>query len=317
MLKRFLLVAAVLCLAAPAEAQGWPTRTVRLIVNIAPGGIGDVVARVIGKSLSDTMDQQFIVENWGDGTGYVGAQAVAAAAPDEYTFLVSAGSTMLITPHIVGRTNFIPVDELLPVAPTVRTTLTLIVHSNFPAEDFKTFIDYAKANPGKVNYGSAGTGTGLHIAGEMLRRSTGADFLHVPFRGAGPALNDLLGGHVDFMFDPGVGREHTKAGRVKLLATTSSARLPDFPNAPTFTELGVDVHSGPYFGFYAPKGVASEIVLRLNAEIGAAIKTPDVRQRLEAMGLEITTMPPAEFATYVKAQNLRYAALVKELGIKQ
>jgi tripartite-type tricarboxylate transporter receptor subunit TctC len=271
MLKRLCVFAVAMCLTSAALAQTWPTRTVRLIVNIAPGGIGDVVARVIGKSLSDTLGQQFIVENRGDGTGYVGAQAVAAANPDGYTFLVSAGSTMLITPHIVGRTDFVPVDELLPVAPTVRTTLTLIVRSNFPANDFKEFLAHAKANPGKVSYGSAGTGTGLHIAGEMLRRATKIDFLHVPFRGAGPALNDLLGGHVDFMFDPGVGREHSKAGRVRLLATASTTRMADFPNAPTFTELGLDVDSGPYFGFYAPKGLSPEIVQRLNSEIGTAI----------------------------------------------
>jgi tripartite-type tricarboxylate transporter receptor subunit TctC len=315
MSRRLFLAAMVICLAAPAFAQTWPARPVRVIVNIAPGGIGDVIARLLGKSLSDSLGQQFVVENRGGGDGYIGSQAVATAAPDGYTFLVSAGSSMLITPHVSGRTDFIPIDELMAVAPTVRTTLTLATRANFPAKTFAEFIAYARTNPGKVTFGSAGNGTGLHIAGEMLKKSTRTDMLHVPFRGAGPALNDLLGGHIDFIFDPGVGLEHSKAGRLQLLATTGAKRHPDFPNAPTFKELNLDVDSGPYFGYYAPKGTSRDIVLRLNAEVNKAMQVPEVRQRLEAMGLESTQMNPDQFAAYLREQNQRYGNLVRELGL--
>jgi tripartite-type tricarboxylate transporter receptor subunit TctC len=315
MLKRLFLVAAAICLTAPAFAQAWPSRPVRVVVNIAPGGIGDVVARLLGKSISDSLGQQLVVENRGGGDGYIGAQAVASAAPDGYTFLVSAGSTMLITPHIAARPDFIPIEELLAVAPTVRTTLTLATRANFPAKTFADFIAYARSNPGKVSFGSAGNGTGLHIAGELLKKATRTDMLHVPYRGAGPALNDLLGGHIDFIFDPGVGLEHSKAGRLQLLATTGAVRHPDFPSAPTFKELGLDVDSGPYFGYYAPKGTPRDIVLRLNAEVNKAMQVAEVRQRLGAMGLEPTQMTPDHFVVYLREQNQRYGNLVRELGL--
>jgi tripartite-type tricarboxylate transporter receptor subunit TctC len=315
MTRLVFLIAIILSASGPALAQAWPTKPVRVIVNVAPGGVADVVARLLGKTLSDNLGQQFVVENRGGGEGYIGSMAVGAAAPDGYTILFSPGSSMMITPHIVPRADFVPVDELTPVAPTVRTTLSLIARSNFPAKDFAEFVAHARANPGKVNYGSAGTGTGLHIAAEQLKLAARIDVMHIPFRGAGPALNDLLGGHIDFMFDPGVGVEHSKAGRVRIYAIAGAKRHPEFPNIPTFAELGLDVDSGPYFAYYAPKGTARDLVVRLNSEVARAMQAAEVRQRLDALGLEGTQMPPGEFAEYVKVQNQRYAKLVRDLGL--
>jgi tripartite-type tricarboxylate transporter receptor subunit TctC len=315
MARLLLLIATIIGLSGPALAQAWPTKPVKVIVNVAPSGVADVTARLLGKSLSDKLGQQFVVENRGGGQGYIGSMAVGAAAPDGYTVLFSPGSSMMITPHIVPRPDFVPVDELTPVAPTVRTTLSLVARENFPAKDFAEFVAYARANPGKVNYGSAGIGTGLHIAAEQLKLATNINVMHIPFRGAGPALNDLLGGHIDFMFDPGVGIEHSKAGRLRIYAIAGAKRNPDFPDVPTFTELGADVDSGPYFGFYAPKGTPRDIVMRLNAEVNEALQVAEVRERLDAMGLEATRMTPDKFADYVKVQNQRYGKLVHDLGL--
>lgn len=309
----FLFVCA-LCVALPAQAQTWPTKPVRMIINVAPGAVVDVVARLISRHLSDTFGQQFVVESRSGGDGYIGNMAVASAK-DGHTFLHSPGTMMVITPHIVQRTDFVPLEELVPVAPTVRVTFTLLTRPDFPAKDFAEFIAYARAHPGKVSFGSAGSGTGLHITGEMLKRATQTDMLHVPYRGAGPAMNELLGGHIDFMMDPGSGREHAKAGRLKMLATAGASRHPDFPDVPTFTELRVDVDSGPYFGLYAPKGTPRDVLVRMNAEVAKALQIPEIRQRLEPLGVESTQMTLDQYGDYVRAENQRYASLVRELGL--
>lgn len=299
-----------------ALAQDWPARPVRVIVNVAPGGVGDVVARLVAASLGDTLKQPFMVENRAGGEGYIGFEAVARAEPDGYTLLFSPGSSMMITPHLVRRPDFDPVDLLVPIAPAVKTTLYLVVPPSHPARNVKEFIDYARANPGKMNFGSAGTGSGLHIAGEIFKRETGIQATHVPYKGAGPALKDLLGGVFEFMFDPGVGLGQIKAGKLRLLAVTSPRRHPDFPDAPTLDESGIkDVDGGPFFGFYSPKGMSQAIMRRLNAEVASAIQSPDVRRRLEAMGLDLARMSPDQFAAYVRAQSQRYGKLLRDFAI--
>jgi tripartite-type tricarboxylate transporter receptor subunit TctC len=299
-----------------ALAQDWPARPVRVIVNVAPGGVGDVVARLVAASLGDALKQPFLVENRAGGEGYIGFEAVARAEPDGYTLLFSPGSSMMITPHLVRRPDFDPVELLVPIAPAVKTTLYLVVSPSHPARNVKEFIDYARANPGKMNFGSAGTGSGLHIAGEIFKRETGIQATHVPYKGAGPALKDLLGGVFEFMFDPGVGLGQIKAGKLRLLAVTGPRRHPDFPDAPTLDETGIkDVDGGPFFGFYSPKGMSQAIMRRLNAEVASAIQSPDVRRRLEAMGLDLARMSPDQFAAYVRAQSQRYGKLLRDFAI--
>jgi tripartite-type tricarboxylate transporter receptor subunit TctC len=310
------LFALLVCLAAMPvlNAQEWPVRPVRVIVNVAPGGVADVSARVVGAVVADSLKQPFVIDNRAGGEGYIGFEAAARAEPDGYTLLFSPGSSMMITPHIVQRKDFAPVEMFVPVAPLVRTSLTLVVLPTHPARTLQQFIDHAKANPGKMNYGSAGTGSGLHISAELFKRVTGIQATHVPYKGAGPALKDLLGGVFEFMFDPGTGLGQVKAGKLRALAVVRSQRHPALPDVPTLEEAGIHgVDSGPYHSFYAPLKVPAAIVQRLNAEITKAVQTEAVRLRLEGMGLEIGRMTPDEFAAYVRAQNARYAKLIPEL----
>ena len=220
----------------------------------------------------------------------------------------------MMTPHIVQRKDFVAVDMFIPVAPVVRVTYTVLLPLTHPAKTLKEFLAYAKANPGKLNYGSAGTGSGMHISVEVFKRATGLQATHVPYKGAGPALKDLLGGVFDFMFDPGTGLALAKAGKLRVIAVVGSQRRPDFPDVPTLEEAGIrGVDSGPYHSFYAPLKTPMAIVQRLNGEITKAVQKEEVRRKLEGMGLEIGQMTSADFAAYVRAQNARYAKLIPEL----
>lgn len=305
-------------LAAPqAIAQSWPTKPVRVIVNVAAGGIADRVARLLGPELSQAFGQPVVVENRGGGEGYIGAEAVARS-DDGHTVLFTPGSQVMITPHIIGRTDFVPSQALVPVASTVALTMYLMVHPSVPAANVAEFVQYAKANPGKLNFGTAGTGTALHIAAEMMKREAGFQATHVPYKGAGPAMTDLLGGQVQFVFDPGVGLGHAREGRIRLLGVSSAERHPDFPNVPTMVESGYrSVDGGPLFGFYAPKGAPAALVTRLNTEVNKALNAPDMRKRLAAMGLGVQTMTPEAFAGYVRGELGRWEKLVDELGLRK
>jgi tripartite-type tricarboxylate transporter receptor subunit TctC len=287
---------------------------VRVIVNVAPGGVADVSARVVGAAVAESLKQPFVIENRGGGEGYIGFELAARAEADGYTLLFSPGSSMMMTPHIVKRKDFVPVEMFVPVAPVVRVTYTVVVPPAHPVKSLQDLLAYAKANPGKLNYGSAGTGSGMHISVEVFKRATGIQATHVPYKGAGPALKDLLGGVFDFMFDPGTGLGQVKAGKLRAIAVVGSQRRADFPDVPTLEEAGIrGVDAGPYHSFYAPLKTPAPIVQRLNAEITKAVQTPQVRGRLQGMGLEIGRMTPAEFAAYVREQNARYAKLIPEL----
>lgn len=313
---RILWLLIVLVPMSAAFAQDWPVRPVRVIVNVAPGGVSDVAARLISSVLAETLKQPFVIDNRAGGEGYIGFEAAARAEPDGYTLLFSPGSSMMITPHLVQRKDFDPVEMFVPVAPGVRTTLYLVVPPAHPAKTLAEFIAYAKANPGKMNFGSAGTGSGLHLAAELFTREAGIQAVHVPYKGAGPALKDLLGGVFEFMFDPGIGVGQIKAGKLRLLGVVSSRRRPDFPDVPTFEEAGYkQVTSGPYHSFYAPKGISPAIVQRLNAEVGKAIFTPEILRKIEAIGLEPGRMSADQFATYVRVESLRFGKLLREFGI--
>jgi len=319
MLKRSLwfLVAALVTGAVHAQSQ-WPTAPVRVIVNVAAGGVADRTARLLGARLGETLGQPFVVENRAGGDGYIGFEGVAKAAPDGQTLCFSPGSSMMISPHLVRRADFDPLKMLTPIVPTVTVPIYLVVYPAVPAQTVAEFIAYARANPGKLNYASAGNGTSPHLAGELFKRETGAGLTHVPYKGAGPALKDLLGGQVEAMFDPGIAAEHIKAGRLRILAVSGDHRLAAFPDAPTFAEAGVrGVDGGPFFGFYAPNGTPPAIIERLNREVTKLLQDPGVRQQLLAQGLELAPpMSPEAFAAYVRAESERYAKLLPELGIQ-
>jgi len=310
----FLIAAACL----PVGAQQWPSKPVRVIVNVAPGGVADVTMRVLGARLTETLGQPFLVENRAGGDGYIGFEAVGRAEPDGYTMLYSPGSSMMIAPHIVNRPDLDPTKVLTPVVPTGRVSLYVLTHPNVPVASFKEFLAYARANPGKLNYGTPGNGTSPHIATEVFNREAKVKLNHVPYKGAGPALKDLLGGVIDLTFDPGVGIAQAKAGKLRMIAVAGPNRHPDFPDVPTLEENGIrGVDGGPHFGFYATHGAPREALERLNREVIRVMQEPQVRDRFKALAVELAEpMTPEQFSAYVKGEHERYARLIPELGIK-
>ena len=316
---RRLAVAALALVAftGATQAQQWPSKPVRVIVNVAPGGVADITARVLGARLTETLGQPFVVENRAGGDGYIGFEGVARADPDGYTLVYSPGSSMMISPHIVKRADFDPVRMLTPVAATGAVSLYIIVKPDLPVNNYQEFVAYARANPGKLSYGTPGNGTSPHIAGEVYSREAGVKLNHIPYKGAGPALKDLLGGIIDSTFDPGVGLAQVKAGKLRLVAIAGPQRHPDFPDVPTLEENGIKgVDGGPYFGFYAPNGTPREIVDRLNREVQKLMQEPVVRERFKALAVDLAPpMTPEAFAAYVRAESERYGKLLKELGI--
>jgi len=298
--------------------QSWPTRPVRVIVNVAPGGVADVTARVLGARLTETLGQPFVIENRAGGDGYIGFEAVGRADPDGYSFLYSPGSSMMIAPHIVNRPDLDPTKILTPVVPTGRVSLYVLTHPNVPVSSFKEFLAYAHANPGKLNYGTPGNGTSPHIATEVFNREAKVKMNHIPYKGAGPALKDLLGGVIDLTFDPGVGLAQAKAGKLRMIVVAGPNRHPDFPDVTTLEENGIHgVDGGPHFAFYATAGAPREAIERLNREVIRLMQEPQVRERFKALAVELAEpMTPAGFAAYVKSEYDRYAKLIPELGIK-
>jgi len=301
-----------------ANAQSWPGKPVRVIVNVAPGGVADVTMRVLGARLTETLGQPFLVENRAGGDGYIGFEAVGRAEPDGYTMLYSPGSSMMIAPHIVNRPDLDPTKVLTPVVPTGRVSLYVLTHPNVPVASFKEFLAYARANPGKLNYGTPGNGTSPHIATEVFNREAKVKLNHVPYKGAGPALKDLLGGVIDLAFDPGVGIAQAKAGKLRMIVVAGPNRHPDFPDVPTLEENGIrGVDGGPHFGFYATHGAPRDAVERLNREVIRVMQEALVRERFKALAVDLAEpMTPGEFAAYVKSEHERYAKLIPELGIK-
>jgi len=291
---------------------------VRVIVNVAPGGVADVTARVLGARLTETLGQPFVIENRAGGDGYIGFEAVGRADPDGYSMLYSPGSSMMIAPHIVNRPDLDPTKVLAPVVPTGRVSLYVLTHPNVPVTNFKEFLAYARANPGKLNYGTPGNGTSPHIATEVFNREAKVKMNHIPYKGAGPALKDLLGGVIDLTFDPGVGIAQAKAGKLRMIVVAGPTRHPDFPDVPTLEENGIrGVDGGPHFAFYATAGAPREAIERLNREVIRLMQEPQVRERFKALAVELADpMTPAEFAVYVKSEYERYAKLIPELGIK-
>ena len=317
----FRLIAALAAVFAVgiAQAQQWPAKPVRVIVNVAPGGVADVTARVLSARLTETLGQPFVVENRAGGDGYIGFEAVSRSEPDGSTVLYSPGSSMMIAPHIVKRADLDPTKALVPIVPTGRVSLYVITHPKVPVNNYAEFLAYAKANPGKLNYGSPGNGTSPHIATEVYAREAGVKLNHVPYKGAGPALKDLLGGVIDFVFDPGPGIPQAKAGKVKMIAIAGPKRHPDFPDVPTLEENGIKgVDGGPHFAFYGPQGMPRDAIDRLNREVIKVMQEPQVLERFRALAVDLADpMTPQQFSGYVRSEYERYSKLIPTLGISQ
>jgi tripartite-type tricarboxylate transporter receptor subunit TctC len=317
MRKLLLVLAAAVAFGPQALAQQWPSKPVRVIVNVAPGGVADITARVLGAKLQEALGQPFVVENRPGGDGYIGFEPVARGEPDGYTLVYAPGSTVMIAPHIVNRPDLDPTKALAPVAATGSVSLYVMTHPDLPVKNFKEFLAHARANPGKLNYGTPGNGTSPHIAVEVFNREANVKLVHVPYKGAGPALKDLLGGVIHLAFDPGVGLNAARAGKLRLIAIAGPNRHPDFPDVPTLAENGIKgVDGGPYFGFYTTAGTPREPIERMNQAVAKAMQDPTVRDRFKALAVDLAEpMTPAQFGAYVRAEYQRYARLIPELGI--
>lgn len=310
------LAAATLLAAPTALAQAWPDKPVKVVVGFAPGGAADQIARLIATPLGEALGQSVVVENRPGANGNVAGDAVAKSPGDGYTLLLSSGGMVSVNPHLYPRMPFDPTKDLTPVASAARIAVYLMARNNLEAANVKDFIALVKANPGRLSYGSPGNGSSPHLAGEMFKSQAGLFAVHVPYRGAAPALNDLLGNQIDFAFDPGIGLPHARSGRLKLLAVGSSKRSPLFPDVPTLAESGLPgFDADTVFGFYAPAATPPAVVTRLNTEINKILATPAVRERLIALGGEALPLSPADFGKRGMDDSRRFGAIIKERKI--
>lgn len=316
--KLLLVLASGLAFAASAQADTYPSKPIRLIVPFAPGGTTDIVARVVGEKLGKELGQPVVIENRGGGGGSIGATAVAKAEPDGYTIGVSTISTHAVNAACNPKLGYDPIQDFAPITNMARTPNVLTVNPKFPAQDFKQFIDHVKKNPGKLSYATSGTCSIQHMVGEKFKASTGTFILHVPYRGAGPALNDLLGGQVDMMFDnlPS-SMSHIQGNKLRPLAIAWHKRLDTLPNVPTFAELGLkEVNDPAWYGLVAPAKTPDEILKKLNAAAVKVLQMPDVKERLKTSGAEAVGNSPAEHAAEIKHELEKMKNLIKKQGIK-
>ncbi|KQU89120.1 ABC transporter substrate-binding protein [Variovorax sp. Root318D1] len=318
--RRSLLVAAACALLpsvhAQTQATPWPTKPIKVVVNFPPGGAADQIARAVSQPLQEFLKQPVVVENRAGANGNVGGEAVARAPADGYTLLMSSGGMVSVNPHLYARMSFDPTKDLMPVAAAARVLVFLVTRPSLPPTNVREFITYLKANPGKLSYGSPGNGSSPHLAGEMFKSQASVFALHVPYRGAAPALQDLLAGQIDYAFDPGIGLQQVRAGKLRLLAVGSPHRSPQFPDVPTLDEAGLrGFDADTVFGFYAPAGTPPEVVAQLNAQINRALALPAVKERIAALGGEAVPGSPAEFHQRAAADSQRFGAVIRDRKI--
>ncbi|MDP1534097.1 MAG: tripartite tricarboxylate transporter substrate binding protein [Rubrivivax sp.] len=314
-----LVALAAITAASGAAAQAWPAaKPIRLIVNFPAGGSPDIIARAVAGPLSQALGQTVVVDNRSGAGGIVGSDAAAKSAPDGYTFLLSSGSAMSIVPHITPKLPFDPNKDLVPVAAGARLELFLVSRAELPFTNYADFVKHVKANPGRLSYGSPGNGTSPHIAGEMLKSQAGLFSVHIPYRGSGAALQDMLAGNIDYAFDPGIAFQHIKSGKLRLLAMGSAKRSHLYPDTPTLAELGLTgFDTGTTHGFWAPAGTPPAIVERLNREINRALTLQPVVDAIRALGADPTPMSAADFGQLIQSDSRRYMAIIKERKISQ
>jgi tripartite-type tricarboxylate transporter receptor subunit TctC len=315
-----LSAAIALAFAQPALAQSrapaWPAKSIRLVVNFAAGGSTDVIARSMAQKLAETLGHPVIVDNRVGVGGNLGLELVARSAPDGYTLLHSSDGPILINPHLFKMEVDVAKD-LLPIAPTAGAALFVIARPGIPSRNLAEFLAYARANPGKLNYGSAGNGTLQHIAIEMIMDVAKFKAVHVPYKGSQAVLVDLLGGQVDFTVDLGASIPHLKSGKLRLLAVPGKTRSPLFPDTPTLIEQGTNVDLVWISGVYAPAGTSRAIVTRLNQEIARIMQSPEAKVQLDAMAAEVLTpMSPEQFAAHQQRARDRFGVVVRQANIK-
>jgi tripartite-type tricarboxylate transporter receptor subunit TctC len=315
---RLAALAALVVFSAGAFAQAYPNKPVRMIVGFPPGGGTDVVARVISAKLSEWWGQAVAVENKPGATGTIGADSVAKSAPDGYTLIMGHVNSHAIAPNLFKKLPYDAIKDFAAVSYVGYVPNVLAVHPSVPAKSVKELVALLKSKPGQLNYASSGNGSTQHLAGEMFKQLTGTEIVHVPYKGSGDAIKDLLGGVVAMNFDtmPPV-LPHVQSGKLRGLAISTPKRLAQLPDVPTFEEEGIrgfDVTN--WYGVMAPAGTPREIVQKLNADINKAMQVPEVRSRLEAVGTQLNEQSAAQFEAFMKAEVAKYAKLIKSANIR-
>jgi tripartite-type tricarboxylate transporter receptor subunit TctC len=309
---RALAGAAALTLAGALHAQAWPSKPIRIVVGFAPGGTTDVMARVVAQSLGDSLGQTVVVDNKPGAGGNVAASEVIRAPADGYTFLIAPTSVETANPFLFKQT-ISPAKDLTPVAGVGRSQMYLVVRPQFPAKDAKEFVAYARANPGKLSYASSGSGTPPHLAGELFKQVTGVFATHIPYRGAAPALQDVMAGQADYVFDPGIAFPHVRSGKVRMLAVAGAKRSSFFPDVPTLDELGFKgAELDIWFGLWSPNGVPAEVNTRVAREVAKALALASTKTRYESLGAEPVGLDTAEFKSLLTGETRQLSALIRD-----
>jgi tripartite-type tricarboxylate transporter receptor subunit TctC len=317
-MNRLLIVLIAAAFANGAFAQSWPTKPVRIIAPFAPGGSADTLGRVVAQKLTESLKENFIVENRPGAGGVIGSEVVAKAAPDGYTLLVSGVASHAVAPALPRGTPYDPVKDFTHIALFGGPPAVLVVNPNVPAKDLKEFVALLKKEPGKYSYGSPGNGTHGQLVAELFKQLAGVDMQHVPYKGASNAVADLIAGHIPVAsttLSTAAGQIH--GGKARALAISTAKRLPDYPNVPTYAEMGYkDLVATIWFSLSGPAGMPAEIVERLNSEVRKALDAADTRERLRHEGIEPGKLSASEFSAFVASEVKRWAPVVKASGAK-
>jgi tripartite-type tricarboxylate transporter receptor subunit TctC len=317
-IARTIVAFVLLALAGGAAAQAYPAKPVRIVNPFAPGGATDQLARLMAQKLTELWGQSVVVENRPGASGAIGLEAVAKSPPDGYTLAIATQTTHAANPALYAKLPYDPVRDFAPLTLAGSTPLALMVQPALPVTDVKSLVAYLKANPGKLTYASGGNGTSQHLTMELLKSMTGTFVVHIPYKGAGPALVDFLGGQTNIMFDNlPTALPHVKAGKVRALAVSSGRRSPLAPDLPTLAESGLPGFDlATWFAFFAPAATPKEITAKIAVDMQRVLAQPDVKERLRAVGVDVVGSTPEELARFQRAEMEKWARIVKDSGAK-
>jgi tripartite-type tricarboxylate transporter receptor subunit TctC len=314
---RRVLLAFIACWCTFAAAQNYPERPVRIVVPLTPGGSPDTLARAIGQGLQASWGQPVVVENRTGGSQNIGSDIVAKSPPDGYTWLLAPDNVFSVNPYL-GKQPFDPLTDLAPVTQVARIQFLLVVNPAVPANNVQELIVYARAHPGELNFGSSGNGSPQHLGGTLLQLLTGTKMSHVPYKGAAPAIADLLPGRIQVWIGAANSLlPHIREGKLRLLASSAQQRFPNLGDVPTIAEAGVPGYAlDPWLGLFVPAKVPPELVAKINAEVVRVLNSPELKARMAPQGIEVLTSSPADFARFIREDNAKWGKLIKEAGIR-